>query len=626
MPASYAPPASGDGAQLRTLFEKVAVDRERRIALARVSIAFFAWWYLRTAGRPLAIPSCHLDWYRAVGIGAGYRQRPYRRRKRLILAPRNHGKTMVAAYVIALHRICFNENIRILFIGQTAETAGRRVRRVRRELEQNKRILEDFAPGGSFRDPGAPWTDSYFFVKRSDTSLVDPTCAGVGRGGAVVGARYDLIIADDPEDDDSVLSQMQRSRTKSWWRATVQELLEPWGECVVLATRKHNDDLYSALIKDPTFLTLTYTAIIKWPEKWEWIKDDNGEVVDVKVTGDYEVLWPELFPIEALLLKRLSMTSRLFDRENQNKVTSDETSPFPIELLDAALARGKHQRIWKSSADVPEDWFVLIACDPAFVDDPKKAQETDTDYSFCLVIAVNKRNWHRRLIGGWRMRGTKHTRLPARIRETAAPFARPTRRHPMGALRAVAVENNSLGKMYEIGLKRDTDLPIVPHSTTSKKADPYEGVEAMGVLYENEQIDWANGDGSSEDWIETLDVLKGEMHGLGNERHDDGTMCHWIGECVIRRLRRVDEGRDKKNRKRPKSRRAREAEAIAKVMGEDDAETEVGEEDSKTDEAIAADMVEAKKTRERRKSSRAAAAEDNAAGLDEESDEVDSLD
>jgi hypothetical protein len=521
------------------LWTEAARNRQTRMALARVSVPFFCWWYLRARGKPIAVPRCHVSWYRDIGTGEGYRRRPYRQKKLLLLAPRSHGKSLAAAFVVPLHRICFNRNVRILLISKKADGAVKRLRRIRKQLESNPRILADFGGPSGFRDPTAPWTDHQVQVRRDDQSLVDPTLEAAGSGGAITGGRFDLIVADDPEDDETVLTAHVRARTRAWFKATVQELLEPWGEVVLIGTKKHNDDLYGNVERyDPTFRVVKHQAIIRWPDDWDWITDQHGTVVGACITaGEADVLWPEVWPIEALLVKRHSMGSTLFARENQNEVVSDDTASFRLPWLMAAKERGAAQRLWHGSTDVPEGWVVVIAVDPAFVDDPRKAAEGDTDYTVAWAIGVNLTTWHRRVVNGFRVRGLGPNELQQRIRTLAQPFTVPVDGvHPAGALRYIAVENNSLGKLYEIGLRAATDLPLVPHSTTQKKVDPYEGVPAMAALFENGQIDLSSAE-AEQSYLILLDAAIDELHGLGSERHDDTVMALWIGECVIRKMK-----------------------------------------------------------------------------------------
>jgi hypothetical protein len=462
----------------------------------------------------------------------------------------------VLAWVVPLHRIVFNPNIRILLLCETDKIAIKRLRRIRLQLERNKLLIDDFATDGSFRDPSAPWTDGAFQVRRSDESLNEATVEAAGAGGAITGGHFDLIIADDPESLKSVHTAHVRGQTREWWGGTVIPLLVPWGELIVIGTRKHNDDLYARLKADPTFKTIEDKAIaggVPDAAQVEYLRDADGAVVSARVTGwAGSVLWPERYSIGRLMVLRFSIGSVIFGREYQNEVTSDDNAVFRLEWLKAAAGggdvggrtiagRGTGLRAWRSSAEVQPGWAVVLTDDPAFVDDERKAQDTDSDYFVMWAIAINLTTWRRRLINGWRLRGLTADQFGARLRAMAALYTPPVEGvHPAGALRYIAVENNHLGKLYELGIRKTTDLPLVPHSTTSKKADPYEGVPAMSSLFENGQIDIAL-DGADPEYLAAVEALLDELHGLGKEPHDDTVMALWIGECVIRRMKDFEE-------------------------------------------------------------------------------------
>lgn len=563
---------------VRQLWEEAAKDKATRVELARLSMAFFAWYYLRSAGAPLAVPKCHRRWYKEIGTGDGYRKRPNRQRRLLLLAPRAHGKSMVVSLVVALHRICFNRNVRILLLSERNDGATKRLKRLRTQLETNKRILEDFGGADGFRDKSQAWTDKGFYVRRTDTTMNEPTVEAAGNGGAIVGGRFDLIIADDPESNNTVLTAGGRAKTRDWFWGTILELLEPWGEAVVIGTRKHHDDLYDHLIKDPTFHTVQDRAIAVWPDNWSFIKDELGRIVDATHHETCDIrtkpkqdmacscgyakgvaLWPKLWPIGKLLAKRESSPIKsLFDRENQNIVTSNEDARFKLEWLEAAKERGIGVKSWKNSDQVEDGWFIVIGVDPAFVDDEKTASSSDTDFFVASVVAVNRVTWERRILGGFRRRGMTPDAFKGALRALCTPYALANDRFPGGALAGVAIEGNSFGKFYQLGIRKDTSLPLVLHTTTAAKADPYDGVEAMALLFETGKTSFAiperpTDDASRKKWadyeehVQFIDAMVAEFYGFGAERHDDTVLAYWIAECYIRRLQAAAE-KDKMRR------------------------------------------------------------------------------
>ena len=518
-------------------------------------IAFYARHYLR-----LATPACHQRWYEA-----------FAEHDRLLFeAPRSHGKSISAGRVLVGHAIVTDRNTRILLIGKTRAAASKTARLVRRDLEKNPRIAADWqspAGGGAFRERGLSWTDSMFYVRRSK-DLRDPTVEAAGVGGSITGGRFDLIVLDDPVDDENVHTKGRRDKLRAWFYGTVLPLLDAGGRIVVIGTRKHAADLYATLEDDPTFAVVKDRAFVgglgavdmsrvEWVEKLD-ARTGRRQLVDAHYDGpEPEVLWREKWPLAELLLKLRSMGTLLFQREMQNEVVDDGSSPFRIGWLTRARerpeARSRGMLAWgwddeKDCAHPLCEGMIVWQCwDFSLVDDPEKAAEQDSDWTTGETWGLDWETGERTLLRMVRRRGLTQGEVIALIREEAARF--PQRL-------AVVVENNSFGKLFEMGVRRSTDLPIVAHTVDKKKHDLYEGVPAMSALYEAGKMILPSSPpgelgGGEEDPRAMVDVLVAEHHGLGREAHDDSVMCAWAGETWLRRFIRAEEKRRKLKRPTP---------------------------------------------------------------------------
>jgi hypothetical protein len=117
------------------------------------------------------------------------------------------------------------------------------------------------------------------------------------------------------------------------------------------------------------------------------------------------------------------------------------------------------------------------------------------------------------------------TELQGRVKGEYAKFRRPPR--------VVAVEKNAFGELHYLGLQRSSDLPLKGHITHARnKADPWEGVPALSVLFENNKIVLPSATDSDR---ERLEPLIHELYNLGKERHDDTVMALWIAETWLRK-------------------------------------------------------------------------------------------
>lgn len=521
----------------------LAAEPAGRRWLCKASPSFFANYYL---GLDFAN---HQDrWYNLF----------LKHKRLLLLAPRGHGKTEALVRVFAESRICVDRAIRVLVISKTKDEARKRVDQVRRDLESNPKIVSDF---GSFsprvvdtpRHPGRQgsserWSSTQFYVTGRRSSR-DATMESVGIGGAITGGHFDLIILDDPVEIGDAQSQSKRDSAWQWFSSTVKELAEPTTTIVVIGTRKHADDLFGRIISDDdSFEVITDRAIPddSWLGKGEFRYltrvGEGGRVVTygVEVTGERTpVLWPERWTLEKLLLK-YHENSVVFMRENQNRMIDDDrtvlkrvyftggTTPTAPGLIFPGCyeTTGPFSRLLAPGeimAD-PLGLDILQAWDLSLVDSKEKAEKSDSDFAVGVTCGFDRKTRRRYLLGVHRDRGLLPSQLQQAIKMEAARF--PTRV-------VVGLEVNAFGKMYELGLRASTDLPIRPHTTTgAKKADPLDGLVKFVGLLENGKWRFPMGDAYSR---QVTRLIENEMVGFGVEAHDDCYLALWILECMLKR-------------------------------------------------------------------------------------------
>ena len=565
-------------------------DRDTRRQLALASRPWFATYYLG-----LATPRHTQSWLEFFDERFG-----------LLLGPRSHGKSIASGLVVPTHEICKSRDVRILFISRKFDGAQKSLMAVKTSLEENPRLEADFAydrawhprldvdvfgPGEGFDEEfaeaypsvinldayrakkglrrkrnGLPWTHRKIYVDR-DKLQRDPTVECVGVFGSITGGRFDLIIIDDPDDDQSVRQKKQRDRLEEWIYSTVFELLDQGGRCIIIMTRKHYDDLAGRIIANDRRFAVHHDKAVKlWPggipayekgpdgierpvepdpSKWRVIyrQDSIGrDVIDrIECEPGAEVLWQEKWSIEALLEKWLGGRVR-FLRENQNFVTDDGTSLVKFDWLHRAR---NFDRGFASGEDDPTIEqlgidLIIQAWDLALLDDELLAEEKDTDWTVGLSMGVNTDGWKRYLLRGYRRRGLGPGETRAGVRTEAALFP---------GVYYVAIERNAFGRLHIIELRRSReDLPIVPHDTGSGKADPDEGIPRLATVLENQKVDLPYGTPEARAFVDTL---ISEVHGYGLEAHDDIVLAWWIFECVLAKYQRYCEQLVKKGKVPP---------------------------------------------------------------------------
>jgi|GEM_PF-1098951 hypothetical protein len=487
------------------------------------------------------------------------------RRKLLLLGPRKHGKTELAITIASL-LICWNRNIRILLVCESEGMAKKRLGKIKRQL-LTERIQADWctAPDEGFgpflnktrsREDPTKWDETEIRVLR-DVDHVDSTVMAVGTGTAMVGGHYDVIILDDPESNDTVMSPLKRARHRAWFGETLESMLEPGGLLLVIGTRKHHDDIYHHLIHNTTFQTLTDDdgeldrAIKVWPDKHEAIyeKDDLGfpVVVGWDIEGEHKVLWPEERPIEWLLTARESNTLGYtgFAREYQHEVIDDESAEFKRDWLNAACARGENLTLpcqdRPTGGPWPERMLMVIGGDPAFTLDKKKAETGDRDYAAFVGWGLDLDTMDRYLFDAHRERGDSRTtkkwnvvRMFKRWSPGYGTADQSFTDHVENRWVAiVSIERNSAGQWHIIDVgEAIPDMPLMAHQTGREKRDVYVGVPRLSSLLEQGKVVFPYGNAETRSMVDTMTE---EFHGLGVNAHDDLVMAIWIAEVALMR-------------------------------------------------------------------------------------------
>lgn len=486
--------------------------------------------------------------------------------------PRGHGKTTILAIGLALWTIYEwrtmphfqGEPPFILIVSDTIDQARDRLLDLRDELETNRLLRRHYGPktpprskritgAGDDDDeedlpPGTfKWTETDFMTR--DGVRVKAVGSGSKvRGLLRKGRRPTLILCDDLENDEHVATGGQRRKLERWlMKSLVPTGLEGRLLTLVIGTILHADSLLSKLVKGeqyPGWLGRRYAAA--------W--DAGG----LPSADGPHVLWPAVWPLDRLLARRRMIGSVAFAQEYLNVPVDESTTLFPRVWLEAALARGKGTPFLYGPAptlnwsQVTGAWdltshgadfvqLVVTSWDVALVEDEEQARERDTDYTagITLTLTLDDRIQVRRL---WRRRGLTPAQVRGRVLSEQAAIGADY----------VVLENNTATKAHEIDLRGVPDpapgreglpLPLKGHTTDRKKHHVYEGVPGLSILLEHGRLDlcWRRTEER-----ERLATLIDELHGLGQEAHDDTVMALWIGVTMIRRWMRI---RDSHRRK-----------------------------------------------------------------------------
>lgn len=416
-----------------------------------------------------------------------------------LLAPRGHAKSTWLSIIYPIWKIINNRDIKIIIVSDTGDQAEMFLRAIKDELEANERLLYDF--GDFYQKPKSSspnvWKACDITVIRG-TRAKEPTIICGGSGKRIVGRRADLIIVDDPLNDENTESERQRAKTLRWFRKTLTPIVNPdTGKIVVIGTRKHPHDLHAELAKNPRYRQYIFRAF-----------GEDGRTP----------LWPERWPRERLMSEKEEIGSIVFAQEYQNESISEETACFRREWIE---------RCYRFSETLENHYQgslpVFIGWDLSVVADRKRAEEHDTDYTVGITIALGD-DGTRHILDIYRERGLSTSQVLDVMRRKAAVY-KPA---------LITLENNLFQSLYEQQLISLTDFPVAGHTTGREKMDIYQGVPSLSVLFENGKYGLPYGDERSR---RLMDILTNELVGLGIETHDDTVMALWIAECGIRSMR-----------------------------------------------------------------------------------------
>lgn len=283
-----------------------------------------------------------------------------KRKKKLLLIPRNHLKTKLISVGYSLNRIYNDPTIRILIYSATWQMAVDIISQIQNQMIKNERLLELF---GNFQSDSKEWSQSRIRLSVNDKR--EPTVTAAGIDNNLVGGHYDLIIFDDVQNRDNVGTAEQITKVRQRYNDSL-DLLEPGGQIVVIGTRWHDADLYGWILDPTNAVGTTYDTMVMRAYKGNI---DTGE--------EWEPLWPGKFSL----------------KEFQDRLASEGWSHFsaqylndPVPEADAIFKRGQFQ--YYETEDMRGKLltrFMMI--------DPAISQERSADFTAMAVVGVDEQNY-----------------------------------------------------------------------------------------------------------------------------------------------------------------------------------------------------------------------------------------
>lgn len=193
-----------------------------------------------------------------------------------IVAPRYHAKSTIFSFGLPIWAACYEKYKNILLISATLALAEDWVRKIKREFEENSLLIAAF---GDLRSD--KWASNE--IRVAGTNII-----ARGRGQQVRGYHYDLVIADDLEDDELVRSEVMMAQFEDWFDRALYNTIDDKAKLFYIGTILSESCFLKKLLKKEGWARRYYQAYREGIEK-----------------EGYE-LWPEKWPHESLQRKKLN--------------------------------------------------------------------------------------------------------------------------------------------------------------------------------------------------------------------------------------------------------------------------------------------------------------------------------
>ena len=221
-------------------------------------------------------------------------------------APRGFAKSSIFMRFYPLFAALHEGPKDIVLVSSTEALVIESMLMIQRELETNPLILDHFGPQKS----DEKWTNTHIRLKNGSV------IRAMGSGAKLRGFRPDIVIIDDIENDENVLSEDYRKKTWEWFWKAVMNTVKPTGQVLVAGTILHPLSFISTLLEDEHL-------------NESWTKNKFRALV-TDLAGNEHSVWPEQYPTTWLVSKR-DMNPTAFEQEYMNNPVPDSLRPFHDE-------------------------------------------------------------------------------------------------------------------------------------------------------------------------------------------------------------------------------------------------------------------------------------------------------
>ena len=368
-------------------------------------------------------------------------------------------------------------------------------------IENNDILRERLYP--DTRNSGA-WASTNIVCKNGARL----TCKGFG--SSVRGAHPYWIVVDDGLKDNVIYSAIQRQKNIDYFHSVIMNMLVPKGQIIVVGTPFHALDLYGDLKTKSIQSSLDNKGwfVIEYPA----------------IFPDGRILWSQRWGFDELMEKRATQGNIIFSRENLCRPITNESSIFPLDILERSLVRMENYTLVNNRNDFPINFEkVVVGCDFAI------SSNVGSDYYVYTIWGVDEKRdmW---LLNMFRDKGKKYHEQMQILRSINVRF-RPE---------CMVLEQNTFQQIFVDESSRQ-GLPVIGHTTGIDKYDLKTGWPGISILFERGKIHIPIGDEYSRnvkdlifDDLGSVAFTEKGLQSVGS--HDDISSSIWLATLGANKL------------------------------------------------------------------------------------------
>ncbi|MBY0527327.1 MAG: hypothetical protein K2R98_28280 [Gemmataceae bacterium] len=372
-----------------------------------------------------------------------------------VLAPRGAAKSTWSSFAYPLYCAVHGIEPYIVLTSDTGAQAKLYMDSIRSELETNELLQRDYP---DVVGAGSTWREDR--IRLRNGVVIEALGTGTKlRGRKNRSHRPSLVVVDDPQNTEHILSPLQRERSWDWMMKDVCNAGSPATNIVVLGTALHREAIVMKLRTTPGWRSKLWQSILSWPDRmdlWhEWeeiyrnydLGDDEREAQSrgfyeqrrALMDAGAEVLWPEREPLYALMGLLTAIGRAAFGSEKQNDPVNPEACEWPAEYFDGP-------GFWF------DEWPAQLAIKTMALDPSKGRDARRGDYSAYVMY-------------GRDAKGVEYVEADLKRRDTARIVADGVEHVRLFRPEGFAIETNVfqellLPEFQRAGLTQKVDLPI----------------------------------------------------------------------------------------------------------------------------------------------------------------------